>query len=92
VGLEILVDGRRYEGQFANDAWHGEGKFYGSDGSVIIGRWEKGNRVEVMKEYNLSANEFNDLKRRNYEEVLEIQKREIIMRANWMYSKLDSQE
>ena len=41
-GVQTMVDGGRYEGQFSRSRQHGEGTFYAPDGSIFKGEWKNG--------------------------------------------------
>jgi len=48
----VWADGRRYEGNWHNGKQHGEGKYFLPDGTVKIGIWEHGKRLQWIDEYN----------------------------------------
>lgn len=47
-----FANGGRYQGQFQNDEFHGQGVFFYTDGTKEEGIWEKG-RLKIPKIFSL---------------------------------------
>ena len=44
MGTYFFSNGEKYEGDFADNRFHGYGVYYFKDGSIYAGLWEKGKK------------------------------------------------
>ena len=80
-GIEYYDNGKiKYEGNFVNDKYEGEGKFYETNGEIYIGQFKKGekhgNGCIIKDGYIIFEGQFNNgyPKKKIYSEELQIQR------------------
>ena len=44
-GIQIWIDGSKYEGEWAHDKANGHGTLYHADGDIYTGNWKNGNII-----------------------------------------------